>query len=735
MPAALPAFLYAHIFFHADRIPVGMFSHFAMGYGMLSIKRFLKTARYRQLPLSPPPATHSPLFETPAYGPRDYHEASRRPSRSELFPRVLPRHFEPSGVRGFSTSRSSPFAQNIILAASGALDAHPDYEPLIYDIKALLGNFNFSGFYWIPRLENSIAHEFAHFAKRTSYPVIAKAFCSQKIAEQRRPIKRTTRKIRKFPSPKSSIKKQNVEPKVYSKEKITKIYTILKYSTWDSAQEQLENLLTKWDSYTVNQVLKTHPPMEKAWLFFNWASGRKNFKHDQYTYTTMLDIFGEARRISSMMHIFGQMKEKGVKIDVVTYTSLMHWMSNDGDIDGAVNLWKEMKAKGCRPTVVSYTAYMKILFDHKKVNEAAGVYKEMLESGLSPNCYTYTLLMEYLASSGKFNEALEIFNKMQEAGVQPDKATCNILTEICCRTGEIWAITKILEYMKENLLVLRYPIYQKALKTFKIAGECDFLLRQVNRHISTENSNENTNEYDTTSPDNGFDVENGLILNLLNKQNLVAVDSLLADMIGKNVRLETNVISKIIEVNSARHRQNGVLLAYEYSVKLGINIDKTAYLALIGLSIRINSFQKVVEVVEKMVKQGLSLGTHLNSLLIYRLGCSREVASAAKVFDLLPEREKSVAEYTALIGAYFSSGNADKGLETFGIMKSEGVNVALGTYSVLIAGLEKCGKSREVEYYRKEKKRLQTESSRNVTMEETICDLLFAGDAIVNHAR
>ncbi|KAI3452119.1 hypothetical protein Pfo_008784 [Paulownia fortunei] len=581
-----------------------------------------------------------------------------------------------------------------------------------------------------------VSRQFLKSFKLFLGPGITKAFSSQKIAKQRKPIKHIPPKIKESPTLKSSIKKQNVESKVYSREKITKIYNILKYSNWDSAQEQLEHLFIKWDSYTVNQVLKTHPPMEKAWLFFNWASGRKNFKHDQYTYTTMLDIFGEARRISSMMYIFKQMKDKGVKIDVVTYTSLMHWMSNDGDVDGAIKLWKEMKAKGCRPTVVSYTAYMKILFDQKKVNEAADVYKEMLESGLSPNCYTYTVLMEYLASSGKFGEALEIFNKMQEAGVQPDKATCNILIEICCRTGEIWAIIKILEYMKENFFVLHYPIYQKALETFKIAGESDMLLRQVNRHFSAEHFNEGTNRYDAVCPDNDFEVENGLALNLMNKQNLVAVDALLADMMDKGVQLESEVISKIIEVNSARHRQNGALLAHEYSVKSGINIDRTAYLALIGLSVRINSFRKVVEIVEKMVEQGLSLGTHLNSLLIYRLGCGREAASAAKVFDLLPDEEKSTAEYTALIGAYFSSGNADMGLETFKIMKSEGVNVALGTYCVLIAGLEKCGKARELEYYRKEKKRLQTERcSPNVSMEETICNLLFAGDFIANHAR
>ncbi|KAL0377824.1 UNVERIFIED_CONTAM: Pentatricopeptide repeat-containing protein [Sesamum radiatum] len=522
--------------------------------------------------------------------------------------------------------------------------------------------------------------------------ILAKPFSSQKITKQRKPIKQIPQKFNKSPARQSLIKKQHVEPKVYAWERIRKIYNILKYSTWDSAQEQLESLPIKWDSYTVNQVLKTHPPMEKAWLFFNWASGRKNFKHDQYTYTTMVDIFGEARRISSMMYVFEQMKEKGVKIDVVTYTSLMHWMSNDGDIEGAIKLWKEMKAKGCRPTVVSYTAYMKILFDHKRVNEATDVYKEMIEKGLTPNCYTYTVLMDYLASSGKVKEALEIFNRMQEAGVQPDKATCNILIEIFCRTGEIWAIFEILKYMKENFFVLRYSIYQKALETLKLAGESDILLRQVNRHFSEEHFSEDTDRYDAISPDSDFNIENGLVLYLMNKQNLVAVDSLLADMMDKCVPLETMVVSRIIE--------------------------------------------KVVEIVEKMVKQGLSLGTHLNSLLIYRLGCNREAASAAKVFDLLPDNEKSTAAYTALIDAYFSYGNTDKGLETFKSMKSEGVSVALGTYCVLIAGLEKYGKIRELEYYRKEKKRLQTERCfQNVPVEEMICNILFAGEFTTNNAR
>lgn len=312
---------------------------------------------------------------------------------------------------------------------------------------------------------------------------------------------------------------------------------------------------------------------------------------------------------------------------------------------------------------------------------------------------------------------------MQEAGVQPEKATCNILIEICSTRGETWAMMKILQYMKENSIVLRYPVYRKALEAFKMAGENVFLLRQVNQHLN----NECPDKFYAMPPENDSTIDNGIALNLLNKQNLVAVDSLLTDMMRKGIPLDTEVLSKIVEVNCINSRQNRALLAFEYSVELGITVDRTALLALIGLAVRTNSFQKVIKVVEEMVKRGQSLGTHLNSLLIYRLGCNKELVSAVKIFDLLPDEEKGTSEFTALIGAYFSCGIVDKALEQFEIMKSRGVKIALGTYCVLLTGLEKCGRVHEAECYRKEKKKLQSETcARNVSMEVIICNIVFA---------
>ncbi|XP_015972782.1 pentatricopeptide repeat-containing protein At2g01390 [Arachis duranensis] len=519
------------------------------------------------------------------------------------------------------------------------------------------------------------------------------------------------------------------DPKEYMRSVIGNIYKTLKYSTWDSAQKELENLPLRWDSYTVNQVLKSHPPMEKAWLFFNWASKLTCFKHDQYTYTTMIDIFGEAGRISSMKQVFKQMQDNDVNIDSITYTCMMHWLSNSGDIDAAMELWKEMKSKDCcYPTVVSYTAYIKILFDHGRVKEATCVYKEMIESGCAPNCYTYTILMEYLVGSGKCKDALEIFEKMQEAGVQPDKAACNILIERCAKIGGIMFMTHILRYMKENRLVLRYPVFVEALKALKVAGESDALIRQVNPQFYIDSSTIRKDDDCFT-----VDVDKELLFVLLRKRNLVAIDHLLAGMMDKKIPLDHKGISSIIEVNCSHCRPEGALLAFKYSVKMGIYMERQGYLSLIGLLIRSNMFSQLVEAVEEMSRAGHSLGIYLASILIYRLGCAKKPAYAVTIFNLLPDNHKCTATYTALISAYFASRRVNKALDIHKSMCAKGFLTVLGTYNVLVAGLERNGRNSEAEFYRKAKKKcLHTNagSEERVCIEEKICNLLFAVDLV-----
>ncbi|KAJ6814808.1 putative LRR receptor-like serine/threonine-protein kinase [Iris pallida] len=514
----------------------------------------------------------------------------------------------------------------------------------------------------------------------------------------------------------------------YMRNTIQSISSLLRDQPWDLALPQLRSLPVRWDSFTINQVLKTHPPMHKSWLFFNWASTlpRSTFRHDKYTYTTMLDIFGEAGRVDSMRHLIEHMRSNRVEVDHVTMTAAMHWMAKAGDVDGAVGVWEEMRRGRRGLTVVSYTAMVKILLDCGREEEAAGVYREMVEVGLKPNCRTYTVLMEFLAGAGKFKAALEIMSKMQDSGIQPDKATCNILVQKCSNAGEISVMTQILLYMKENSIVLRRPIFLEALEALRNSGKSDTLLREVNPHLAFEGIEEDMSELEAIANDTSSLIDRGIVINLLARKDFIAMEHMLSGMVDKETQLDSELISSVVQANCMNHRVSGAQVAFDYCLKTNKKLHRSAYISLLGLFIRNSSFQKIMDVVDEMVKSGISLGTYLVSLMINRLGCAGLTASATKVFQSFPT-DHNVVTYTAMINVHLQAGEVDKGLELYSRMRKQGIPVSLGTYEVLIVGLEGVGRILDAEIYRKEKKRLQWRSSSldRYSVEESLCNRLY----------
>ncbi|CAD5168164.1 unnamed protein product [Musa acuminata subsp. malaccensis] len=534
----------------------------------------------------------------------------------------------------------------------------------------------------------------------------------------RRPKKRSS------PFPKKTFTNPSLPE--YMRAAIHKISTTLRYSTWDTAATELRALPLRWDSFTVNRILKTHPPMEKAWLFFHWAARLPGFKHDRFTYTTMLDIFGEAGRIPSMWRVFREMEDKGVTPDAATYTSVMHWLSAAGDLEGAVRAWEEMKERGCGPTLVSYTAYMKILFDHGRPKEAAGVYTQMLEVGLSPNCHTYTVLMEYLAGAGKFKAALEIMSEMQEAGIEPDKAACNILIQKCSKARETSAMRQVLLYMKEHSIVLRRTVFMEALEALKLVNGSDHLLREVNPHLSSDGIEDNSHFEPIFSDTSSF-IDRAIIINLIAMQNFIAVEHMLSGMINRHIELDPELISMVIQLSCANYKPSCVLMAFRYSLQVGKELDRSAYISLLGFFMRENALEMVLEIVHEMTKAGVSFGTYLIYLLIYRLGRAGIHTYAESIFYSLP-MDQNVVTCTALMDALFQAGEVEKGLELYAKMRKD-FSLSSGLYEVLILGLERSGRTDDAEFCRKEKRKFTGNKypQKDVSPDEILCNYLFDG--------
>ncbi|KAK4784310.1 hypothetical protein SAY86_018678 [Trapa natans] len=315
---------------------------------------------------------------------------------------------------------------------------------------------------------------------------------------------------------------------------------------------------------------------------------------------------------------------------------------------------------------------------------------------------------------------------MQDAGILPDKAACNILVEKCCKVQDIEIMHKILQFMKENKIVLRHSVFIEALDILRNKGQSDGLLREVNPHFSDECSTDQE-DYDVS-----YTTEGAVLLILLQKQSLVAVDHLFIAIMNKNIRLNPTVVSITIHVNCTRGRFEGALLAFGYGKKLGLVLEKSAYLAVIGCMIRRDEFEKAVKVFEEMLRVGHPLGPYLAATLIYKLGIARRPNFAAKIFSSLPKNLRDAATYTSLVWVYFSAGAPEKAMKIYQEMRGKGINPSLGTYDLMVVGLEKSGRVSQAGTYRKEKQRWLFDSGleRVVSLEERICDLLFAWDTV-----
>lgn len=317
--------------------------------------------------------------------------------------------------------------------------------------------------------------------------------------------------------------------------------------------------------------------------------------------------------------------------------------------------------------------------------------------------------------------------EMQEAGIYPDKATCNILVQKSSEAGETSILVHVLHYMKGRNHVLRRPVFLEALRTLKTTCVSDIdLLLAVNPHLALEGIENDISSSEIS--DIAASTDKGILFNLLAMKNFNGIEAMLKEMQLKNTKLDINILSAIIQISSTSNRTSLALMTFDFCKNMGKKLDRAACTSIIALFIRMNLFQENIQVIEELIKQDISFGPNLFSLLISRLGCVLMSTTAKKVFDSLPNEHNTVT-YTAMIDACFRASDADMALELYSNMRRENIPVSKGTFQVLLTGLERMGRFKEADIFKKEKKRLEFSwhCRRRPSMEEDLCDRLFNG--------
>ncbi|KAI3913756.1 hypothetical protein MKW98_011817 [Papaver atlanticum] len=297
---------------------------------------------------------------------------------------------------------------------------------------------------------------------------------------------------------------------VNTRHAVERVFNTLQQHNWGpSAEEALEKLNCSLDPYQANQVLKQLQDHSITLGFFNWLKIRPGFKHDDYTYITMVGILGRARKFTYINQLLDEMTRNGCLPNVVTYNRLIHSYGRANHLNEALNVFHQMQEVGCEPDRVTYctlidihakAGYLDIAMDLYgkmqlaglspdqcsqsrviinclgKAGHLAAAYKlfnEMVSQGCVPNLVTYNTMIALQAKARNYTCALKIYRDMQSAGFLPDKVTFSIVMEVLGVCGHLDEAEAVFVEMKQHNWIPDEPVYGILVDMWGKAGHVD----------------------------------------------------------------------------------------------------------------------------------------------------------------------------------------------------------------------------------------------------------------------
>ncbi|CAN6902696.1 unnamed protein product [Brassica oleracea] len=294
---------------------------------------------------------------------------------------------------------------------------------------------------------------------------------------------------------------------------VENVCSVLKSFRWGpAAEEALEKLRDEkkivMSPRQANQVLMQMNDYGNALGFFYWLKKQPDFKHDDYTYTTMLGSLGRAKQFGAINKLLNEMVREGVRPNTVTYNRLIHSYGRANYLKEAMNVFNQMQKSGCEPDRVTYctlidihakAGFLDIAMDiHQRMN-AAGIetdtftysliinclgkagrlpaahklFCEMVDKGCAPNLVTYNIMIDLHAKARNYQSALKLYRDMQSAGFKPDKVTYSIVMVVLGHCGYLEEAEGVFKKMEEENWVPDEPVYGLLVDLWGKAGNVE----------------------------------------------------------------------------------------------------------------------------------------------------------------------------------------------------------------------------------------------------------------------
>ncbi|KAL1166290.1 hypothetical protein V6Z11_A06G187100 [Gossypium hirsutum] len=445
------------------------------------------------------------------------------------------------------------------------------------------------------------------------------------------------------------------------------------------------NKLRRVTASLVAEVLKVQDDPILASKFFHWAGKvaemlevlrrmrEMSYKPDVFAYTAMIKILVSKGNLDGCLRVWEEMQRDGVEPDVMAYVTLVAGLCKGGRVQRGYELFKEMKKKGILIERVMYGVLIEGFVKDGKVGSACGLLKDLIDSGYRADLGIYNSLIEGMCDVKLIDRAYKLFQVTVQEGLEPGFATVKPMLLVFAEMRRMSDFCKLLEQMQK----LGFSVNDDLSKFFSFVvekGERTIMAVRVFNELKVKGY--------------GSVLIYNILMGALHKTGKVKQAlSLFQEMKDLNFEPDSSTYSNAIICYVEDENIKEACICHNKIIEMSRVPSIDAYYSLTNGLCKIGEIdaamelvrdclgaEKVMEVLNEMMQEGLPPDNIICSAIISGMCKYRTIEEARKVFANLRTRklltEANVIIYDELLIEYMEKKAADlvlSGLKFFGL--------------------------------------------------------------------
>ncbi|KAK8501000.1 hypothetical protein V6N13_062767 [Hibiscus sabdariffa] len=153
---------------------------------------------------------------------------------------------------------------------------------------------------------------------------------------------------------------------------------------------------------------------------------------ENITFMILIKGLCKAGHIGEMLEVLGRMRETSNKPDVFAYTAMIRILVSEGNLDGCLHVWEEMQRDRVEPDVMAYVTLVAGLCKGGRVQRGYELFKDMKKKGILIDRATYGVIIEGFVKDGKVGSACGLLKDLIDSGYRADLGIYNSIIEGLC---------------------------------------------------------------------------------------------------------------------------------------------------------------------------------------------------------------------------------------------------------------------------------------------------------------